>query len=183
MKAERNRDAEFVKYSPRERDLINSTPFQRLRSIRQLATTALIYPGAMHNRFEHSIGVMGLADQIFEALFESRVTDQVYERIATELEDDKKKYWRQVVRLAGLLHDLGHLPFSHAAEKELLPTGWNHERITANLLRESEEITQILAQSPSVNPEDVVDVAWDTTKRIKVEPENVAQLGPWHIVD
>jgi HD superfamily phosphohydrolase len=76
-----------------------------------------------------------------------------------------------------LLHDLGHLPFSHAAEDELLPAGWNHERLTADLIRQS-EINQILrATRPIVDPEDVVDLCWDVRKRAKVEPKFA--LSPW----
>ena len=46
-------------------------------------------------------------------------------------------YWRTVLRIAALCHDIGHLPFSHAAERELLPDGWDHERVTFELIRSS----------------------------------------------
>jgi Mn-dependent DtxR family transcriptional regulator len=48
--------------------------------------------------------------------------------------DHQLGYWRRVVRLAALCHDIGHLPFSHAAEHDLLPPGWNHERLTFDLI-------------------------------------------------
>jgi uncharacterized protein len=77
--------------------------------------------------------------------------------------------------VAALLHDLGHLPFSHAAERELLPAGWNHERITAEMIRNS-EIADILRRD-SIHPEDVVDLCWDVRKRPAADRE--APLSPW----
>ncbi len=91
----------------------------------------------------------------------------VFQRIEDELKPDRIGYWKRAVRLAALLHDVGHLPFSHAAEEELLPAGWNHERLTADFIRQS-EINQILHSArPIVNPEDVVDLCWDVRKRTR----------------
>jgi HD superfamily phosphohydrolase len=56
----------FAYFDSDERSVINSRPFQRLRSIHQLALTYLVYPGATHRRFEHSIGVMELAGRVFD---------------------------------------------------------------------------------------------------------------------
>ncbi|MCA9049585.1 MAG: HD domain-containing protein [Planctomycetaceae bacterium] len=157
----------FVHFNRLEKRLIDSEPFQRLRCIHQLAMSYQVYPGAVHNRFEHSLGVMQFAGRIFDTLFGGRVSDSVNDRISEQLE--QKIYWRQVVRIAALLHDIGHLPFSHAAEKELLPEGWNHERLTVDMIRNS-EIAEILQKSPPyINPEHVVDAAWDLKKRAKVE--------------
>ena len=160
----------FIKFDSLEKRLIDSEPMQRLRCIHQLAMCYQVYPGATHKRFEHSLGVMETASRIFDQLFIDRVPDDVSERIASELQVEKRTYWRRVVRLAGMLHDVGHLPFSHAAEEHLLPPGWNHERITTDLLRNAEIAEILLAERPAVNPEDVVDAAWDMKKRAKVEP-------------
>lgn len=158
---------EFVVFDNLEKKLIDSRPYQRLRSIHQLAMSYQVYPGAVHKRFEHCIGVMDLAGRIFDSVFrDDRLRDpDVLERIGDNLAPDTIKYWRKVVRLAGLLHDLGHLPFSHAAEKELLPEGWDHERLTEEFIRHS-EIAEILNEvRPAVDPEDIIDLCRDAKKR------------------
>ena len=166
----------FILFDQLEKRLLDSEPMQRLRCIHQLAMCYQVYPGATHNRFEHSLGVMEFAGRIFDQLFDERPSDEVNERIAEELQPESKGYWRRVVRLAGLVHDIGHLPFSHAAEEALLPTGWNHERITADMIRQSEIRGILASEKPPVDPQDVVDVAWDAKKRIKTDP---VELSPW----
>ncbi|MGK7346053.1 MAG: HD domain-containing protein [Candidatus Nitrospinota bacterium M3_3B_026] len=165
----------FILFDQLEKRLIDSAPMQRLRCIHQLAMCYQVYPGATHKRFEHSLGVMEIAGRIFERLFRNRLPDTVHERIAEELE--QKDYWRRVVRLAGLLHDIGHLPFSHGAEEALLPEGWNHERITASIIRNSEIAELLQKEGSPIKPEDVIDVAWDAGKRAKSEPGH--ELTPW----
>jgi uncharacterized protein len=126
----------FVKLNDWERAIVDTPTFQRLRRIRQLAWTEYVYPGATHTRFEHSLGVMHTA---------SRVYDAVCERSQSILEselaynDDGLKRDRQLVRLAALLHDVGHTPFSHAAE-DLFPARaggkrYSHEDYSTALIR------------------------------------------------
>ncbi len=114
----------FIRFSSTERKVINSRPLQRLRSIHQLALTYLVYPGATHKRFEHSLGVMELADRVYGVITnpENLYDNSVRSVVPTDPLD--YAYWRRVLRMAALCHDVGHLPFSHAAEKELLPDGW-----------------------------------------------------------
>jgi len=106
---------------------------QRLRYVRQLGLTYLVYPGAMHSRFEHSLGVMELVTRAFEGL----VRDHS-KRLEEELEgipglgDHTLERTLQVLRLAGLLHDIGHAPFSHAGEALL---GKSHEELAAEIIR------------------------------------------------
>jgi uncharacterized protein len=169
----------FIEFDDLEKELIDSAPFQRLRAIHQLAMCYQVYPGATHKRFEHSLGVMEVATRIFKSVFgeQKRIRDQVFDRIERELEPDRIGHWSRVLRLAALLHDVGHLPFSHAAEEELLPAGWNHERLTAEIIRHS-AIGRILRNAkPMIDPEDVVDLCWDVRKRAKVEPGSA--LSPW----
>src|SRR5258708_17596504 len=84
----------FIEYDNLEKELIDSAPFQRLRSIHQLALCYQVYPGATHKRFEHSLGVMEAATQIFDIVFGQRHPDSVHDRIADELKSDRLAYWR-----------------------------------------------------------------------------------------
>src|SRR5262249_22473019 len=107
----------FIAINDWEREIISQPAFQRLRRIRQLAWTDLIYPGAMHTRLEHSLGVMHVATQMYEAVA-LRSAEVLKAELAYNQEGLDRH--RTLVRLTALLHDLGHGPFSHAAE-ELLP--------------------------------------------------------------
>lgn len=168
----------LIEFNDLEKRLIDSAPVQRLRSIHQLAMCYQVYPGATHKRFEHSLGVMDLVGRIFDRVFDERsMSGGVRERLKEYLEPEVLGYWKQVLRVAALLHDVGHLPFSHAAEKDLLPNGWNHERITAHIIRES-EIASILSTAPRrLDSGDVVSIAWEPREHLKVEPETI--LAPW----
>lgn len=148
----------FIRLDDHERRVVDSRPFQRLRHIQQLAMTNLVYPGATHKRFEHSLGVMELASRIFDVVTdESKTKDfpQVRDLIPAKPE---LQYWRKVTRLAALFHDVGHLPFSHAAE-DLLPNGWKHEQLTVELIR-SPEMKKIWRNiTPPIRPEDLMKLA------------------------
>lgn len=117
----------FIRFNEWEGKLIDSLPFQRLHSLHQLGIAYLVYPGATHTRFEHSLGVMELASRIF---------DQVASQSPFSQEAVDYPYWRQIVRLAALTHDLGHLPFSHVAEKALLGKE-GHEKWTMEIIKSS----------------------------------------------
>ncbi|PIS02925.1 MAG: phosphohydrolase [Chlamydiae bacterium CG10_big_fil_rev_8_21_14_0_10_42_34] len=108
----------FIPFDEFEKELIDSLPFQRLHYIHQLGIAYLVYPGATHTRFEHSLGVMSLATLMFEKICKS-VRPDVFHFVPRKGSTDFL-YWRRVIRMAALCHDLGHLPFSHVAEKELL---------------------------------------------------------------
>lgn len=118
--------------------MINQPVFQRLRRIRQLGWTDLIYPGATHTRFEHSLGVMHVASRMFDALL--RRSRDILCSGDYGFDDASLGRQRRIIRLAALLHDLGHGPFSHAAE-ELLPpkpdesSRYEHEDYSAAALR------------------------------------------------
>jgi uncharacterized protein len=112
----------FIQLNEWERDIVNHPAFQRLRRIKQLAWTDMVYPGATHTRFEHSLGVMHVASQIFDSLVDK------HSDLFRELQYADTGRARQLVRLAALLHDIGHAPFSHAAE-ELFPINSKTNRI------------------------------------------------------
>jgi len=103
----------FIVLNDWEREIINQPVFQRLRRIRQLGLTDMIYPGAMHTRFEHSLGVMHAATRMYNEIVKRRADFLKSELSYTEggLEKDLV-----LVRLSSLLHDIGHAPFSHAGE-------------------------------------------------------------------
>lgn len=124
----------FIEVSDLELEIINSSPFQRLRNIRQLATTYLVYHGAEHTRFGHSIGVMHLVSRAFDSVV--RKTKNLFSEDPKENET-KILWYRQILRLIGLTHDLGHAPFSHASE-ELFEEGKEHEDYTKSILFETE---------------------------------------------
>jgi HD superfamily phosphohydrolase len=147
----------FIHYTTEERKAIDSRPIQRLRYIHQLALTYLVYPGATHKRFEHSLGVMELASRVYDVVTDpNNILDDSIRNIVPK-SSFEKQYWRQALRMAALFHDAGHLPFSHAAEKKLLPDGWDHERITAEIIR-SEEMIKTW-NNLKIQPEDVVKLA------------------------
>ncbi|MBI2139183.1 HD domain-containing protein [Candidatus Woesearchaeota archaeon] len=121
----------YIYASELERRVIDTPVFQRLRRIRQLASAHLTYPGAQHSRFEHSVGAMFLAG-----------------RAASVLSDKYglKAGFPRELRLAALLHDVGHGPFSHLFEEVLsVKTDVTHEDITRRIIRET-EIGEILSK-------------------------------------
>ncbi len=134
----------FIRYSRCERVIIDHRVFRRLRYIRQLALTELVYPGATHTRFEHSLGVMEMATRIFDRLAAENGA-QMEETFAEAaiLREDTMARARQVCRLAALLHDTGHSCFSHAAES-VLHAGSDHESLTVHLLTTPEFLGKLL---------------------------------------
>ncbi|MBN1784148.1 MAG: HD domain-containing protein [Candidatus Bathyarchaeota archaeon] len=114
----------YVYITEAEKELIDSYPVQRLRRLRQLAGSEFVYSGANHTRFEHSIGVMYLAGEVTE-------NQNLCQRLSEEE--------IQVVRMAALLHDVGHGPFSHVFEHLLVKfLKKTHEDMTQWIIRESE---------------------------------------------
>jgi HD superfamily phosphohydrolase len=126
-----------VAFNDWERQIISHSAFQRLRRIRQLAWTDQVYPGAMHTRFEHSLGVMHTATLLYDAIV--RNSRDVLSR-ELGYDDAGFRRNRELVRLGALLHDTGHSPFSHASE-ELFPDQENgdgkyvHEQYSAAIVR------------------------------------------------
>ncbi len=103
----------FIELDEWEWEIINQPAFQRLRRIRQLALADMVYPGATHSRFEHSLGMMHVATRLFEAIRQGNE-----DLLKSELNYKEEGFGRQckLVRLAALLHDIGHGPFSHAVK-------------------------------------------------------------------
>jgi len=114
----------YVYLSEVERSVIDTRVFQRLRRIRQLAGAHLTYPSAQHSRFEHSLGTMHVAGSAGNVLVNKGYLDE-----------DKV----QMLRLAALLHDIGHGPFSHLFEEVMAErTNVTHEDIGRKIIRQTE---------------------------------------------
>lgn len=105
----------FISITPRMRSIIDTPEFKRLHNLRQLGLTYLIYPSANHTRFEHSLGVSHLAKVLTTSLQKNQpelgITDNEIE----------------LIQIAGLIHDIGHGPFSHLYDHEFSP-GCHHEK-------------------------------------------------------
>jgi HD superfamily phosphohydrolase len=129
----------FIRFDVEEMKLVNLDIIQRLRGIKQLAMASLVYPGALHTRFDHTLGVAHVAGQMAEEL---------------SLEPDEQN----LVRQAALLHDVGHGPFSHVSEyilerfadRNVLPVGLKkekiHEIITGHLIKNHKPLRKRLGQ-------------------------------------
>lgn len=118
----------FIDLSETETKIIDTPVFRRLHGIKQLSHAYLVYPTAIHTRFEHALGVTHLADLVSKQL----------------AFDDET---REIVRLAGLLHDVGHGPFSHLFEKVMENVNGkkiDHDRISMMLIKEDPILSSIL---------------------------------------
>lgn len=116
----------YIRITEIERELIDSHVFQRLRKIRQLAGAHLVYPSAHHTRFEHSLGTMHLTGLAAQCLLDKGYIE--------------KKDQIEILRVAALLHDIGHGPFSHLFEEVLLARKTyttNHENIGERIIKET----------------------------------------------
>ncbi|MGB0376422.1 MAG: HD domain-containing protein [Flavobacteriaceae bacterium] len=105
-------------------DLIQHPYFQRLRRIRQMGCSALVFPGARHSRFEHALGALHLMQKALTSLQEKGI----------EISPDEM----EAAQVAILLHDIGHGPFSHALEKTIVEH-LNHEKISLKIMRRLNE--------------------------------------------
>lgn len=120
---------------------LDSKEFQRLRRIRQLGGDFQVYPTAEHSRFSHSLGVY-----------------EIVRRVVTEIKSlsvELSEYDKICVMLAGLLHDVGHGPFSHAFEHV---TNHSHEDYTAKIILGKTELNQVLTEVSPRLPEDIVSI-------------------------
>lgn len=120
---------------------LDSKEFQRLRRIRQLGGDFQVYPTAEHSRFSHSLGVY-----------------EIVRRMVTEIKSlsvELSEYDKICVMLAGLLHDVGHGPFSHAFEHV---TKHSHEDYTAKIILGKTELNQVLTEISPRLPEDIVSI-------------------------
>lgn len=147
-----------IYYSDAEVAVLDTPEYQRLRKIKQLGFSEYSYPGATHNRYIHSIGVGHLAGLVFDTIFRA---------YPFQKSSHKLKY-RQCLRLAALLHDIGHGPLSHTTEQvmpplnELMVSAYtdqnqngrraHHEDYTIKYITESPLAETIRKQFPDFEP-------------------------------
>lgn len=161
----------FIGFTSEERKVLDSRPVQRLRQIHQLAMTSLVYPGASHARFEHSLGVMHMATQIYDVITDPEHIREEIRNLLPEIHDTQKlMHWRGILRMAALCHDIGHLPFSHAAE-ELLPNGWTHERLSYALIMSDDMKPVWDGLDPYMKPELIAKLALGLEEVHEFAPE------------
>ncbi len=133
----------YVYITEAEKVVIDSYPMQRLRRLRQLAGSEYVYPGANHTRFEHSLGVLYLAGKVLE-------NPHISQLISEEEEN--------VCRIAALLHDVGHGPFSHVFEGLLIKNlDKTHEDLTSWIIKKSEVADKL--EKMGYDPEEVGELA------------------------
>jgi len=138
---------DFIRVYDHELKIIDNPIFQRLRRIKQLSGAHLTYPAAQHTRFEHSLGVMHIASQAGQALKEKGILNQEY---------------IEILRLAGLLHDIGHGPFSHLFEEIIQQKKISHEDFGRKIILNS-EIGDILSKS-SFDKKNIAKIAFGDSK-------------------
>lgn len=128
----------FIYRESHEQDIVDSTVFQRLRRLKQLAMAYLVYPGAVHTRFDHSLGAFHVAGRVAQRL---------------ALSSDESR----LLRLAALLHDIGHGPFSHVSEPilqahtnpdkvKLKPKQQVHELVSAQIIRHDPGLSRLVLE-------------------------------------
>ncbi len=138
----------YIIVNKKEKKLIDTEPVQRLRYLKQTPSASFVYPGANHTRFEHSLGVCHLVGKIANSLENSSSIPNLHWK-----EDVQK------ARIAALLHDVGHGPFSHTFESflKMLNIELNHQKMTQLIIEKclAKEIKQIFG----LQDEDVQDIS------------------------
>lgn len=173
----------FIEFNEWEKEIISHPSFQRLRRIRQLGLTDMVYPGATHTRFEHSLGVMHLVTKMFDGIINKEENKRILKE-SLDYHEVGLMRDRQVVRLAGLLHDIGHAPFSHSSE-ELMPENpenkkpYKHEDYTISIitgpLKDVIENSKINRNNYNITSNEIVDM-------IKGDPKDLKGRIFWKIL-
>lgn len=136
-----------ILFTDRVRAVVDTREFQRLRQITQLALASRVYPGAIHSRFEHALGVYHNAVCYLRQLgLDPRFAATVNSHDA------------EVLIVASLLHDVGHWPFCHPIEDLALPGVPEHEDFARQFLGFDSELASVLRQQWNIQPEEIIQV-------------------------
>jgi HD superfamily phosphohydrolase len=150
-----------VPITPRVRRLIDTAPFRRLAGVSQLGLVSLVYPGASHSRFEHSLGVYRNAIDVLKHLASDPRQPMLFgDRDAS------------LLIVSALFHDLGHWPFCHLIEDLGLVDSARHEILARRLLVQS-ELAVLLKSDWDLDPENVADF---------LDPDPASTLDPVHSI-
>ena len=174
-----------VELLPWEIVLLDSPLLQRLRGVRQLGMAHLVYPGAGHDRLEHSRGVVEAAERMIQALARNADHRRRFGHDRDENVPSVSDEERYATRLAALLHDIGHGPFSHATEELIEARYMDEFRATVAVLRESfegvtsispgETIATLIVLSAAMN-QIFTNPAFDVPKPIELPVAIVARI-------
>ena len=134
----------FIRLNTDERRVVDSGCFQRLRHIHQLALSYLVYPGATHKRFEHALGTMELATKVYDVVTAPQNVHESIRSLVPEISSPPESlgYWKRVLRA-----------------ENLLPEGWNHERLTVEIIKSPEMREIWMAMTPPLRAEDIAKIA------------------------
>ncbi len=180
----------FIPFDDIERKLIDSLPFQRLHYVHQSGLGYLVYPGATHCRFEHSLGVMELATRMYKQLCQ-RVRPDLFD-IVPRVGSIEYLYWKKILRLAALCHDLGQYPFSHVLD-EAVSFDRGHEYWTLKIIQSHflQDVWDLLQSAPFFDEalinrkplDDVIKVCLGEEVLKKIWPDQkLSPFSPWEQV-
>ncbi len=158
-----------------EKDIIDSLWMQRLRLIYQLQSTRWVYPSAEHSRFQHSLGAMHIAGRFARHLYPS------LKKVVPDL--PSPHYIEEILRIAALLHDIGHGPFCHFFDQNILvPFNLTHEQIGQNIItKELGALIKSLKRSPHGEflPGETINPAYIAFLILKDPNKDTKQFPQW----
>lgn len=153
-----------------ESSVIDTQIFQRLRRIKQLGTVDLVFPGAEHSRFQHSLGTLYMANLL---------VDNIFKNCPEKMSDLQKKMFALVVRLSALLHDVYELPFSHTLEKEghVFEKQWKDEDLNKFIFGIDSQLFLAILRTISeiVDRSGITDSKSDAQKTLTDQPNDLPQ--------
>jgi HD superfamily phosphohydrolase len=179
----------YIKLTELESEIIQLPVFNRLHRIRQSSFAFMVYPTAQGTRFAHSVGTMKVASDIAEEILKN-LKDDDKESILGDMNDERE--FVEIARLAGLLHDIGHGPFSHTSERILAealkqesPNEYDegcrlwgrvdfpvHEFYTYKLIKEGQDLAELLEKKGPPNCKQIIcDVITHRSRSSNISPE------------